>query len=250
MNDPIRIQARSVGRVEIDPDSHQVIDGERIANRSFDGVELEKFTAINSRFTNCTFVDARIRDACWGGGRKRTDYVECSFDGAQFGSISPGNARFVDCSFDNVRISEFFARDIELIDCKFSGLLEKGFLNGRRDATKFRFFERRRNKIEGNDFSECELRDFSFRTGIRLERGKLPSGPNYVFIDDLRSALEGARAHVAGWDSANDRRLGDAIIQSMEIDLKGGQRQQLYVVHDTGQFATVSKCLASFFASG
>jgi len=250
VNDSIQIQARSVGRVEIDPNSYLVIDSERVANRSFDGVELEKFTAINSRFKNCTFVDARIRDACWGGGRKRTDYVECRFDGAKFGSISPGNVRFVDCSFKNVRISEFFGWDVELINCKFSGALEKGFLNGRRDQSEVGLFERRRNRIAGNDFSECDLKDFAFRTGIRLERDKLPSGPQYAFIDDLRSSLEGAKAHVADWDSAEDRRLGNAIIQSMEIDLKDGQHQQLYIVNDSGRFAAVSKRLADFFVSG
>jgi uncharacterized protein YjbI with pentapeptide repeats len=239
-----------VGRVEIDPNSYLVIDGERVANRNFDSIELEKFTAINSRFKNCTFVGARIRDACWGGGRKRTVYVECQFDGANFGSVSPGNARFVDCSFENVRISEFLGRDVELINCKFSGVLEKGFLNGRRDRSEVGLFERRRNRIEGNDFSECELKDFSFRTGIRLERDKLPSGPQYVFIDDLRSSLEGAKAHVAEWDSAEDRRLGNAIIQSMEMDLEDGQYQQLYIVNDSGQFATASKRLAGFFVSG
>ena len=250
MNDSLQTQAHAVGHIEIDPNSYLVIDRERITNRNFDGIELEKFTAINSRFKKCTFVDARIRDACWGGGRRRTNYIECTFDGAKFGSISPGNARFVDCSFRNVRISEFLGRDIELIDCKFSGTLKKGFLNGRRDKSEVGFFGRRRNKFAGNDFSECELQDFSFRTGVQLERSKLPSGPRYVFIDDPRSSLDGAKLHIAKWDSADDRRLGNAIIQSMEMELKDGQRQQLYIIHDSRQFAAVSKRLADFFVSG
>ncbi len=243
------MRARRVGQVDVDSGSYLIIDSERLRNRSFDSVQLDKFTAINSRFRDCSFVNARIRDACWGGGRKRTDYIGCTFDGARFGSVSPGNARFVDCSFERVQISEFLAHDVELINCRFSGVIDKGFLNGRRERSNVGWFERRRNRIVRADFSECELRDFAFRTGIRLQQERLPSGARYVFIDDLRASLEGAKAHVAAWDSAEDRRLGEALIRSMEIDLDDGQHQQLYIVTDSGQFAAVSRALAAYFVA-
>ena len=62
VTDSIHVQTRRVGRVEVDPSSLLVIDGQRLTNHNFDGVELEKFTAINSRFKNCSFVDAEHKD--------------------------------------------------------------------------------------------------------------------------------------------------------------------------------------------
>ena len=34
------------------------------------------------------------------------------------------------------------------------------------------------------------------------------------------------------------------------MDLQDGQRKQLYIVNDSGQFATVSKRSANFFVAG
>ena len=162
----------------------------------FSGKGLESFCAIGSRFEGCSFSRVKIGSAVWGGGRKRSTYLDCSFDGAKFRSIVPGNARFENCKFRDVRIYEFLAHDVELVNCVYSGRIDRGFLNRTRHRQGRSFFSRRRNQIVNNDFSGCDLVDFTFRGGVDVTLQKLPSGPKDLYLADASSALERATRRV------------------------------------------------------
>jgi hypothetical protein len=149
----------------------------------------------------------------------------------------------MNCSFRNVRIHEFYGFDVELIDCVFSGRIDGGILNGTRDPLGLRlrrferWFGRKSNEISGNNFSQCELGDFSFRTGIDLEAQRLPTGPHYLYLIDSALAVERGRAGIASWPDDETRRLASILLDIMADDLSAGQKQQFYRLPVRGQFA-------------
>jgi hypothetical protein len=234
---PDTIEARETGQVSRAPSRSLVVEGKRLVNEDFSEKDLKYFCTIRSHFLRCSFREIQIEDASWGGGKRQSEYVECCFDGAKFRSAVPGSARFVRCTFRDVRIYEFYADRVELVDCVFSGRIDGGYLNGTREGTRFRFFERRKNEICGNDFSQCDLRDFAFRTGVDLTRQKLPGGPQYLYLEDAGQALEKSRTVVASWEEREIRRLATVLLDSVEMDLKAGQKQQFFRLPGRGQFA-------------
>jgi len=236
------IQARVVGQTAIDPDKHVVIERQRLVDRRFDGLRLDSFSAVQSQFERCSFRNIQIQDATWGGGKKQSFYVNCNFDGAQFRSVAPGNAKFVECSFRDVHISEFNAFDVELQSCVFSGRIDKGYLNAKRRA-RLGIFGRKRNSIFGNDFRDCVLRDFAFRSGVELDRQELPTGDEYCYLADAASALKRGRAIVQAWPEAETKRLALVLLDVIARDLKSGQEQQLVRIPEHGQFAAPAKRL-------
>jgi hypothetical protein len=237
-------RARATGHVWMDPSKHLVVDGKHLADESFAEKQLDYFCAVGSHFLRCSFRQMTIEDACWGGGRTRSRYIECCFDGARFRSLAPGNARFVGCTFRDVEIDEFYGHRVEFVDCVFSGRIARGYLNGTRDRTRLPVLARRKNEISGNDFSKCDLNDFAFRTGVDLTRQKLPGGPPYLYLEDAARALENGRAAVNSWEEADIRRSATVLLDIIEMDLKAGQKQQLLRLASHGQFATASAHLA------
>jgi uncharacterized protein YjbI with pentapeptide repeats len=229
--------------VPTDPGEQLIIEGQRLVGRDLSERRLQYFCAIGSRFQRCSFRDVKFGDAVWGAGRSQSEYTECCFDGAKFRSVVPGNARFVNCSFLNVRIYEFFGFDVELVDCTFSGRIDSGVLNGTRDPLGprlrllERLFGRKENEISGNDFSQCELGDFSFRTGIDLEAQRLPTGPHYLHLIDIAWAIRTGRTAIASWPNDEMRRLASILLDLMADDLSAGQQQQFYRLPMRGQFA-------------
>ncbi|MDH3379657.1 MAG: hypothetical protein OEQ39_22245, partial [Gammaproteobacteria bacterium] len=239
--DSAAIVAHVVGRAERDSDNHLSLKSRRLTGEDFSGRRLDSFSSIASTFRRCDFRGMRIADASWGAGRRKSTYEACSFDGSHFSSISPGNARFVGCTFHNVNVAEFCAHDVELIDCAFSGMLKKGFLNGSRDRTKIRLFGRRRNVIRGNDFASCEFRDFTFRTGVDLSQQVLPIGDKYVFLSDPTLAIRVARPIVAEWGNSEMQRLASVVLEMWEHDIRDGQKQLFSCIPDSGEFSDVYK---------
>jgi hypothetical protein len=239
--DAIRVQVTDSAR--FDPLKNLHLDRKKLVRSDFSEMNLESYLSIGSRFMQCSFRNVRIRDAVWGAGKTRSEYVECCFDGAKFRSIAPGDARFVRCSFRGVRIYEFFAFRIEFIDCVFSGRIDKGFLNGARERKKFSFFAKTRNEITGNDFSDCDLRDFGFRTGIDLDKQKLPMGSQYLYIADVSKVLRVTRPIINLWEDTEVRRLAMILLDGMEHDLKAGQEQQILRIPSRGDFAVPAERL-------
>jgi hypothetical protein len=247
---PDAIEARVVGGVKIDPDQHVMISRQRLVGQDLSDKQLQSFHSTRGRFVRCSFRGTRIQDACWGSGKSQSEYLECCFDGAKFSSIAPGNARFVDCSFRGVRIYEFLGHQVELINCTLSGRIDRGFLNGACGPDAPSFFERKRNKITGNDFTECDLRDFAFRTGVNLEEQKLPTGPHYLYLRNAASALARARPAVESWDDSEMQRLASILLDLVQINLNAGQRQQFLCLARRGQFAEPSQRLRELLEDG
>lgn len=140
------------------------------------GKKFEDFVPVGCRFESCLFESCDFRQVCFGGGLEDSHYISCSFDRSTIRATAPGNARFEKCSFQNVEIVEFLSHSVEMINCKFSGVIRTAFFNGAVLADVAPGLGRSRNAFEGNDFSNARLDDVCFRTGIALSNQQLPAG--------------------------------------------------------------------------
>jgi uncharacterized protein YjbI with pentapeptide repeats len=140
------------------------------------GHRFGHFVPVSCTFRSCTFEACNFVQACFGGGLEDSYYTNCTFDRSYIRARAPGNARFESCSFLNVEIVELFGHSIEMINCRFSGVIRKAFFNGEVLAHTAADLGRASNEFEGNDFSKAQLVDVSFRTGIDLCRQRLPTG--------------------------------------------------------------------------
>jgi uncharacterized protein YjbI with pentapeptide repeats len=120
-----------------------------------------------------------------GRGDKPTEYVGRVFDGCRLSNVIPRRPAFIGCSFRKAWLKTFICHEAEFVDCVFSGVLKGVVFNGTPSSTDK--LGRTRNTYRGNDFTEAELRDVSFRGGIDLDSQRLPTDSEY-FI--LRNAAE------------------------------------------------------------
>jgi uncharacterized protein YjbI with pentapeptide repeats len=169
-------------------------------------------------------------------------FRECTFRDAAFRGTGgdPGLARFERCSFDGATIEEWFTHCAEFVECTFAGarIVGSNFF-----GTPFECYgwlelrhRRKRNEFYGNDFSEAELIDTSFVDGIDLDAQRLPSGPEYLRINDAKSRIEHARARIASWDDATAQQRAVSVLNVLEEFSKGDQRD-LFVRKDTYEMA-------------
>jgi hypothetical protein len=210
-------------------------DHEHLADKSFSDHELVNLGAVGSRFERCSFERLSVRDTCFGAGAEMSFYTECSFDGSSLRGPAIGCARFERCSFRDVRLEEWFCFEAEFIDCVFSGaargvVFDGAIPNRSAGGVPMRArLGRTVNEFRGNDFTEMDLRDVAFRTGIDLSRQHLPLGPDCVLILDAQSALERARAAVALWHDDAARKEAAILLNRWSEDVENGQRQLLIV---------------------
>ena len=223
----MNFEARSVGRARIREDQRIVLDHVRLRNEDFTSRKLVQFAAIGSRLVSCRFAGSRIEDAAFGSGLEASEYADCVFDRCRIRFGPGGHARFVGCSFREVDLREWFCFTVELIDCTFSGRLRGAIFNGTVPEEKRALLGRERNEFRGNDFSQMDLVDVAFRTGIDLTRQRLPQDPRYVYLPDAVVALQQARAACVGWDDLELRRSAMALLRNLEYEIEGGQRQLL-----------------------
>ncbi len=148
--------------------SHRKVD--------WSGTRFDNFIPVGCTFESCLFEGCTFFHACFGGGLEDSSYTNCSFDRSTIHATAPGIARFISCSFLDVEIVEFLGHAIEMIDCKFSGVMRGVFFNGEVHPLVYPGLARKRNRFEGNDFSAARFGDVCFRTGIDLSRQKLPAG--------------------------------------------------------------------------
>lgn len=204
-----------------------VTHGGRIVDEDFSGRHLEQFSPDGTAFVRCRFDGVVIDSASFGAGMRDSRYVDCSFNGARLRMFSVGFARLERCSFEDVRIRDFFATGLELVECVFSGRMERGWLDAgvlEEDAVEL---GRERNEIRGNDFSRLKFVDFGFAGGVDLTAQKLPAGPEYVYIGDFPAAVRRAREAMLAESDLDLRREAFSFIQLWEMEVRGGQRQQL-----------------------
>src|SRR5690349_20591832 len=102
--------------------THRMVD--------WSGRRFDDFIPVGCAFESCSFEGCTFVHACFGGGLEDSSYTKCTFDRSTIQSTAPGIARFISCSFLNVEIIEFLGHAVEMVDCKFSGVLRGAFFNG------------------------------------------------------------------------------------------------------------------------
>jgi hypothetical protein len=220
-------KAKVVGRVDIPHNQRIVLDHARLRDEDYSDRKLVQFCTIGSRLERCRLQNMRIQNAQLGSGREMSEFIECTFDSSSMVMGPGGFARYVRCSFRDVNIRSWFCSAVEMIDCTFSGKLQKAIFSAAVGKADQKYLGRIRNEFHGNDFSSLDLVDVSFRNGIDLTRQQLPTGPQYLFLLDPSSTLERARSEVTKWDVEQLRRAGLAILDGLIADVKGGQMQLL-----------------------
>jgi hypothetical protein len=214
-------------------DEHEIfLDRANLCGEDFSGRRLRYFGAVGCSFERCRFDGGKIERASFGAGRAISSYVDCSFDGARIISSIGGYARFERCSFRDVDILEWFSFAQEFVECTFSGQLRKGVFNGTPRPKDMDVVHRTRNEFRGNNFSDMNLVDVGFRTGIDLRQQRLPSGPQYVYVLDAQDALRRARGAIAVWRDPALRREGMSLVDLYQQRVEDGQCQ-LFLRPDT-----------------
>jgi hypothetical protein len=222
----MRVEARVVGRAEIDPNMRVFLDHLSLRDADYSGRVLLRFGAFGSRLEHCRFENARFDDCSFGEGRETSEYIECSFDGLCFGHSNGGFSRFVRCSFRNVNLRDWFCFSAEFIDCIFTGRLKKCIFNGTVPEDDRQWVGREWNEFHGNDFSGADLVDVAFRTGIDLEQQRLPTGPEYLYLPDAVAAIERARRGLANWMPGTELQRRAMVLVNVYADtVENGQRQ-------------------------
>lgn len=165
-----------------------------LVEEDFSGRRLDQFNASASVFQSCDFRKTQFTHGNFGSGETPTLYLDCRFDGARLTKISAGEARFERCSFLDCNIKNQINYDAEFIDCVFGGVLQEVVFDARpwtADGSPHPL--RAKNRFEGNDFRQSDLRWVSFRGGIDLTQQQLPIGPDYILIHDYATKAEAVR---------------------------------------------------------
>ena len=113
------------------------------------------------------------------------------------------------------------------MDCVFSGKIKKAFFNGTVPQEDQNELGRRVNDFCGNDFTNVDLIDVGFRSGIDLLKQKLPFGLEYLFLPDAISAIAYASQEVSKWQESKLQQNVVAILKALELELSEGQNQLL-----------------------
>lgn len=211
----------------------------------YSGRRLTSLSVRGSRFERCRFDRIRAKGVAFSTGYDLSEYLDCSFDGVRFPSVSAGFSRFVRCSFRDVDIKDLGGDYLELVDCVFTGKLRTTVFWGappqpwaeKRYQSSLRFFARegreeppgyrelaRRpsNEFHGNDFSGAELIDVSFR-GIDLTRQRLPTGDGYLYLPDAETAINRALDMIG--DHPDGPQAEDFLRRVLGREISFGQRQ-------------------------
>jgi hypothetical protein len=220
-------ESRAVGRAQVRSDRVVRLNHEKLKEADFSGRELTQFGSIGSTLERCRFDGVRIEGGAFGAGRSTSQYIDCTFDGADIHFGAGGFARFVRCSFRDATVREWYCFTVELVECTFTGLLSHVIFNGAVPQDKRRVVRRKLNEFRGNDFSGAELINVAFRTGIDLDGQDLPSGSDYLYIADADAALQWARSEVAQWRDERLRRGAHGFLGTLLDELVGGQTQLL-----------------------
>lgn len=192
---------------------------ERFENSDFSGLELERFSSVASQFIRCSFTGIQIDSVAFGGGMIPSLYSECNFDHSVLHIAVAGNARFERCTFLETRIHGWNSQLIEMVDCEFSGHLNRIIFYGRPIMAPFNTV-RQVNEFSRNDFEKCIFGDINFRGGIDLSSLSLPNDDRYLYVPDAVAAhAEVLRRERPGWRPW---------IEIIEDDIADGQLQLWY----------------------
>jgi hypothetical protein len=228
----INISVKNKGKVDFDPSKYLTIENQILKDIDFSGKKLMKFCSINSRFENCKFENMRINNFCPGSGLQVSEYINCSFDGTKLKSVIPGCARFINCSFRNTVINDMFCFETDFINCVFSGKMKGVVINGSVRRENSLKLGKVKNEIYGNDFSEVEMDDVGFRTGVDLTKQKLPISENYLYLESPTAILIRAKELISQWSESEKKRIALVTIKAKEGTISKGQNQIFIIKGD------------------
>ncbi|MBM7773972.1 uncharacterized protein YjbI with pentapeptide repeats [Actinokineospora baliensis] len=191
------------------------------------GLDLDYFTVVAGRFERCDFEGVKIKDACFGEGVEVSEYVDCSFDGARIGAISPGLARFERCTFRNTRLVKWLCKSVEFVDCVFSGRITETNFTGTVPPMLAQLAGRTANRFERNDFSDAVLAGVSFRRGIDLLDQRLPTS-DVLFIENGDVVIPKMLDRATAWPESRARSKVVAALEVQSDELANGQRHVLF----------------------
>ncbi|GAA3044297.1 hypothetical protein [Actinokineospora globicatena] len=194
---------------------------------SFAGLDLDYFNGLAARFDRCSFDKIRIRQACFGAGVDDTEYVDCTFDGAHIGALSPGVARFERCTFRDSRLVKWLCDTVEFIDCVFTGRISETNFAGAISPMNARLVGRTVNRFEGNDFSDATLVWVGFRGGIDLLDQKLPTSGAFL-VEDGDVVVPRMIALAEAWPESRAKVQVVSFLESLLFKLRNGQRHVLF----------------------
>jgi hypothetical protein len=219
-------EARRIGRTRIRASHGLVFRDAHVTGEDFSGRKLRAFTAIESRFERCRFEGMRIESAKFGSGLDTSRYDECSFDKSRItGAGTIGRARFEGCSFRDVDLRHWLALESDFVNCTFSGRVTQAVFTATRPQMVAAPPGRERNVVKGNDFIGAELRDVAFRGGIDLRDQELPSGAEYLLLEDGSAAVQRLRAAAVRLEDLELRKRILGLVRAWESELEDGQRQ-------------------------
>ena len=223
---PPRI-VKIAGKADIASLQRSIFENENLRGADLSGRRLDQFASVGSHFERCDFSGSTLKSCSFGSGTKTSKYIDCVFDSSRIEFSSGGIARFVRCSFKNVELRNWFCFTVELVDCTFSGGLNKVIFNGRVPEDDRRVAGRSVNQIEGNDFSGADFVDVGFRTGVDLSKQRLPDGPKYLYVPNAERAIGFTRSRVLAWEDSEDKKSAISMLRALDFESSGGQRQLL-----------------------
>ena len=226
------IGAKTKGRTTVSTTREIFLHHERIVGADYSGQKKGSFEALGCTFEDCNFTNMRPQDITFASGTEQTRYVRCRFDGSKFKHLVPGQARFERCSFLNVDISGLFSHAAEFIDCAFSGVLRRSVFYGRVFGNHRTYTPRSVNEFRGNDFSSMKFIDVGFREGIDLALQRLPTGPDYLHLNDAEEKLTALRHKYLQSSPSPLRRAIFEFLEIAEDEVRNGQRD-LFLCRDS-----------------
>jgi len=239
--------ARPVGRLS--PEEAEALRARRlfmenavVEGGDYSGRDLVDFVSAGSRFVDCKFESMKLGDAVWGAGGppaySQSVYVGCSFDKIRIRGMHGGWARFERCSFRDVVISGWNYQVADVVECVFTGTMKSnrggGAFWGSPLSDYQDRYQKRVNEFWGNDFSGCKLVGMDFRRGVDLRLQVLPSGPDYVYVEDGLAAVDRALTVIESWSDEEQRRSAQSYLGICRKDLLDMQKQ-LFMTRPTGK---------------
>ncbi|MFF4940713.1 hypothetical protein [Micromonospora sp. NPDC000729] len=184
--------------------SRLVVRGGDFVDEVINDRELDEIVIADSaKLNGIRFDRLRIGYGSLGAGRGTSVYINCEFVGCTLNFSSLGQATFIGCRFSRSKIKGWLALSAEFVNCQFSSRLERVVFDARPSVEIENQHGRAVNRYIGNDFTDSEFVDVSFRGGVDLSRQVLPSsGEGFYIVDALRGyefVLEELRQRNESW---------------------------------------------------
>jgi hypothetical protein len=220
-----------------------LLQAETYRHAEWNNLRISQFCSIECKFRDCRFSNIDVDQLTFGGGKVESVYERCVFDGVRAKLAIVGRSRFVDCDFINVDLSGFKFIAADLIRCRISGTLRKGYISAVRNKEALAVFGLSgANCIDGNDFSASELVQFDFRGGVDLIKNCPPNKATYIIISDGRAAVYNLLDTLPKSHLAAEEKVGvAAVVDALQSAVEEGQTQLLIREDDFGYLPRASR---------